>query len=103
MPSGPQVDITIVNGALHVSQDTVYPSKSQNQQVLWHNATGRDGVSISFSAGSNPFAPNNNWSIHNNATQPSGQISVNPGPTSYKYTVKLSGYPDLDPNVIVNN
>jgi hypothetical protein len=101
-PQGPQVQITIVNGALNVSPDPARPSKGQNQQVLWQNKTGQNGVTVSFAAGSNPFAPNNNWSINNNATQASGPITVAAGSTSYKYTVRLSGFPDLDPNVIVD-
>jgi hypothetical protein len=99
---GPLVQITVSGGALAVSLDPARPKKSQNQQVLWQNKTGQNGVTVVFD-GSNPFAPNNNWTINNNATHASGPVTVNPGATSYKYTVKLAGFPDLDPNVIVDN
>ena len=102
MPQGPQVRITIVGGALSVSPDPARPKRGQSEQVLWQNKTGQNGVTVFFAAGSNPFAPNNNWSINNNATQPSGPITVNPGSTPYKYTVTLAGFRDLDPPVIVD-
>jgi hypothetical protein len=74
-------------------------NKPGNENVLWQNKTGVDGVIIDFGTNS-PFAQSTFGPIHNNATTPSG-----PATTAgiFKYTVKLAGKSDLDPNVIVDN
>ena len=69
-----------------------------NENVQWQNRTGVDGVIIDF-GGNSPFAQSTFGPINNNATAPSGpatRVGI------FKYTVKLAGKPDLDPNVIVD-
>ncbi|MBZ5627477.1 MAG: hypothetical protein LAO06_01265 [Acidobacteriia bacterium] len=73
--------------------------KNAQDQVLWHNKTGMDGVTIDF-GGSSPFAQSTFGPINNNATAPSGPATTI---GIFKYTVKLAGKPDLDPNVIVDD
>lgn len=113
MPNNPQVTITIVNGAIQVSSNSVSISKGGNDpnlgtQVIWQNNTG-GAATVSFVvAGSatktaSPFS-SNSFDIQNNASQPSGRVSSNAtaGGQSYPYSI-TAGSLTLDPDVIVEN
>lgn len=89
-----KVTIVLVSGNLQVGAGI----KQGQDQVLWQNKTGVDGVTIDFGP-DGPFPQNPIGPINNNATAPSGPATRS---GIFKYTVKLAGKPDLDPNVIVD-
>ena len=72
--------------------------KGAQDEVVWHNKTGMDGVIIDF-GGNSPFSQSTFPPINNNGTVGSG-IATKTG--IFKYSVKLAGKPDLDPHVIVD-
>ncbi len=87
---------TLSNHTLAVSTQQLRLSKSRGEKVTWERDGGGD-FSILFDSGT-PFDRRN---FDKNTAR-----SVPPRPDaplgSYKYTVQVSGYPDLDPEVIVD-
>jgi hypothetical protein len=73
--------------------------KRNQDQVVWENQTGQNGLTIDF-GGTGPFSTNPIGPIDYKGKQSSGKATK---PGTFKYTVKLAGHTDLDPNVIVDN
>jgi hypothetical protein len=72
--------------------------KNGQDEVVWHNQTGEPNLYIDF-AGNSPFDKDKFGPI---GAQPEHSGLAKRAGT-FKYTVKLAGHKDLDPNVIVDN
>ncbi len=87
------VNIKLGNPTLTVDLDPVEVSKNRKDELVWE--CERD-FQVIFNPADYPF-DSSNFDKSNNRSGPAGKQG------RYKYTVKVLGYPDLDPEVIVNN
>jgi hypothetical protein len=92
-----KVSVILVSGELQVGTNV---SKGAQEKVKWVNQTGQDGVTIVFA--NSPFEKNQVGPLSNGKSDDAGKLKAGAQAGTYKYTVKLAGVKDLDPNVIVD-
>ena len=88
------------NGTLAVSPDPLSLSKSQGHRATWRLEGGNGQFEIHFKQ-ETPFHARDFTQDTAKAVSPRPDVNGDPQKT-YKYTVKVAGSPDLDPQVIVD-
>jgi hypothetical protein len=92
-----KVTVILVNGELQIGTAV---SRNGQEKIKFKNATGSNGVTIEFV--DSPFEGGNKIGpIDDKKSEMSGKLKDGVPYGTYKYTVKLPKYPDLDPNVVV--
>ncbi len=97
--AGPEVTVTISrepNGTLAVDKQQLPLSKKKGDLAGWQ-LSGGGGFTLEFEDPS-PFDRRE----YNQDTARNVPLRSDVKYGSYKYTVKVTGYPDLDPDVIVD-
>lgn len=94
-----EVRISMVNGQLAASPDSVTLSKARGETINWHNDT-TETIQLSFVSGS-PFPPSRNpYTIPAGKPENSGSIQVNEN-TNWSYTMSAASGVMADPQVII--
>jgi hypothetical protein len=92
------VTISVAGGNLKVDYDRVCINTTEKIEWKW-SGTPEPTWSVEFATGANPFKPKNHFNHGSpNSGPPTGPANPH---LIYKYTIKATGYTDLDPDVII--